>query len=149
MGVKVKIKKIMWLCFVSFVCLNGGDIKFDEELAGKVDRTAYSYEKKVRIMKRIGIEYCIKGNDFYETRTDIQVLGRYTNRLGLGYGAILPPLELKSYIDDRATINNETILNHYKNSNFSRFYTCLDLYDSKEYQAEVERIVKKYCKDCQ
>ncbi|WP_207942658.1 hypothetical protein, partial [Helicobacter cinaedi] len=109
----------------------------------------YSYEKKVRIMKRIGIEYCIKGNDFYETRTDIRVLGRYTNRLGLGYGAILPPLELKSYIDDKATINNETILNHYKNSNFSRFYTCLELYDSKEYQAEVERIVKKYCKDCQ
>lgn len=61
MGVKVKMKKIMWLYFVSFVCLNGGDIKFDEELAGKVDRTAYSYEKKVRIMKRIGIEYCIKG----------------------------------------------------------------------------------------
>ena len=25
---------------------------------------------------------------------------------------------------------------------------CLSLYDSKEYQAEVERIVKKYCKDC-
>ncbi|STP14457.1 hypothetical protein [Helicobacter fennelliae] len=26
---------------------------------------------------------------------------------------------------------------------------CMQLYDSKEYQAEVERIVKKYCKDCQ
>ncbi|TLD87164.1 hypothetical protein LS66_008420 [Helicobacter sp. MIT 03-1614] len=26
---------------------------------------------------------------------------------------------------------------------------CLDLYDSKEYQAEVKRIVKKYCKECE
>lgn len=25
---------------------------------------------------------------------------------------------------------------------------CLSLYDSKEYQAEVEHIVKKYCKEC-
>ncbi len=30
----------------------------------------------------------------------------------------------------------------------SKIRTCLELYDSKEYQAEVERIVKKYCKDC-
>ncbi|RDU60228.1 hypothetical protein [Helicobacter sp. MIT 14-3879] len=28
------------------------------------------------------------------------------------------------------------------------FLTCLELYDSKEYQDEVKRIVKKYCKDC-
>ena len=26
---------------------------------------------------------------------------------------------------------------------------CLSLYDSKDYQAEVERIVKKYCKECE
>ena len=26
---------------------------------------------------------------------------------------------------------------------------CMHLYDSKEYHDEVERIVKKYCKDCQ
>ena len=25
---------------------------------------------------------------------------------------------------------------------------CMQLYDSKEYHDEVERIVKKYCKDC-
>ncbi len=142
------MKKIALLCFVSFVCLNGSDIKFNGEFAGKVDEADYSYEKKVRIMKRIGIEYCIKGNDFYETRTDIQVLGRYTNKFGLGYGAILPPPDLKSYIDDKSIINDKTIFNHYKNSNFSRFYVCLDLYDSKEYQDEVERIVKKYCKEC-
>ncbi|WP_172798591.1 hypothetical protein [Helicobacter sp. CLO-3] len=154
---EAQVKKTMWLCFVSLVCLNGSDIKFDGELAGKADREAYSYEKKVKIIKRIGIEYCIKGNDFYETRTDVQVLGLYTNKLGLGFGAILPPLELKSYIDAKSIISYETIYNHYKNSNFSRFYICLDMYDSKEYHDEVERIVKakeerkvkQHCKKCE
>lgn len=28
------------------------------------------------------------------------------------------------------------------------FLSCLELYDSPEYQEEIERIVKKYCKDC-
>lgn len=30
----------------------------------------------------------------------------------------------------------------------SKIATCLELYDSKEYQEEIERIVKKYCNNC-
>ncbi|RDU65252.1 hypothetical protein CQA53_06660 [Helicobacter didelphidarum] len=30
----------------------------------------------------------------------------------------------------------------------SKIQTCLELYDSKKYKAEIERIVKKYCKEC-
>ena len=30
----------------------------------------------------------------------------------------------------------------------SKIQTCLELYDSKAYQDEVKRIVRKYCKDC-
>ncbi|WP_155243506.1 hypothetical protein [Helicobacter bilis] len=43
--------------------------------------------------------------------------------------------ELKQFVERRK-----------KNSSLTN---CLELYDSKEYQAEVERIVKKYCKDCE
>ena len=142
------MKKIAFFCIALFAYLNASDVKFDAELAAKADKAAYPYEKKVRTMKRIGIEYCIKGNDFYETRTDIQVLSRYKSKLGLAHNAILPPLELQSYIDSKSIISDKTTFQHYKNSNLSRFYVCLDLYDSKEYQGEVERIVKKYCKDC-
>jgi len=28
------------------------------------------------------------------------------------------------------------------------FTKCIKIYNSQEYQAEIERIVKKYCKDC-
>ncbi len=144
------MKKIALFFIVAFVCLNGNDMKYDGEFAGKADKEAYSYEKKIRIMKRIGIEYCIKGNDFGERRTDIQVLNHYLRKLGLppyGYTITFPPPEIKSYIDDKSIIGDKTAFTHYKNSNFSRFYVCLDIYDSKEYQAVAERVMKKYFKD--
>ena len=43
--------------------------------------------------------------------------------------------ELKHFIDRYRAKHNLLVI-------------CLKLYDSKEYQNEVERIVKKYCKDC-
>lgn len=43
--------------------------------------------------------------------------------------------ELKHFIDRYRAKHNLLVI-------------CLNLYDSKEYQDEVERIVKKYCKDC-
>lgn len=101
-------------------------------------------------MKRIGIEYCIKGDDFFKIYGYDGIMDWYGYKMVLGYNTIEKKIlpELKPYIDDRATINDKTIGEHYKNSNFSRFYTCLELYDSKEYQQEVERILKKYCKNC-
>ena len=44
--------------------------------------------------------------------------------------------ELKNYID--------------KNVKFKNLYFCISMvYDSKEYEDEIKRIVKKYCKDCE
>ena len=31
----------------------------------------------------------------------------------------------------------------------NKFEVCLDMYDSREYNAQAERIVEKYCKECQ
>lgn len=145
------MKKIVLFCFMAFVCLRADDLGFYGELAGKIDRKPYSYEKKIKIMKRIGMEYCIRKNDdFYKTQPYYMIMGRYEYKMSLGNGTIEKKIlpELKPYIDDRATINNKTRGKHYKNSNFSRFYTCLELYDSKEYQQEIERILKKYCGNC-
>ena len=144
------MKKIIWMFWLSMTYLNAVDLEFNGERAGKIDRASYSYEKKILIVKRIGIEYCIKGNDFSKVQPNIQILGRYNYKIGLMWkgleNQILP--ELKSYIDDKSRIDNETIFAHYSNGNFSRFYVCLEIYDSPQYNAEVERIVKKYCKEC-
>lgn len=43
--------------------------------------------------------------------------------------------ELKHFIDRYRAKQNLLVI-------------CLELYDSKEYQDEVERILRKYCKDC-
>lgn len=133
------------------IYLNAGDLEFNGELAGKINKASYSYEKKkILIVKRIGIEYCITGEDFSKVQPNISILGRYNYKIGLMWkgleNQILP--ELKSYIDNKSRIDNETIFAHYSNGNFSRFYVCLEIYDSKEYNAEVERIIKKYCKEC-
>ena len=141
------MKKVIWFCCVFFMYLNADDIEFNRELVGKVDKVAYSYDKKIKIIKRIGMEYCIKGNNFDKTQPNIMIMGWYRYKLGVPYGEDIIA-DLKPYIDNKATITDKTLLHHYQKSNFSRFYTCLNLYDSKEYQAEVERIVKKYCKDC-
>ena len=51
--------------------------------------------------------------------------------------------EVDSYI--KQTMSNT--LTHNK----TMFYIidCLEIYDLKEYNAEIKRIVKKYCKDCE
>ena len=145
------MKKTIWLFLIVMIYLNAGDLEFNGELAGKINKASYSYEKKkILIVKRIGIEYCITGEDFSKVQPNISILGRYNYKIGLMWkgleNQILP--ELKSYIDNKSRIDNETIFAHYSNGNFSRFYVCLEIYDSKEYNAEVERIIKKYCKEC-
>ena len=43
--------------------------------------------------------------------------------------------ELKDYIDKYTYGHTE-------------LYLCLEMYDSPKYNAEIERIMKKYCKEC-
>ncbi len=111
------------------------------------DPLPYSFERKVSTLKRIGMEYCMERDNFKEHSFWLWHFKR--------------KLELYKSFDGR-TIN---FFNDESDSEFAKFkdfinnklqgnilpplYTCLKLYDSKEYQAEVERIVKKYCKDCE
>ena len=145
---RMQIKKTLWLFLTLMIYLNANDLEFNGELAGKIDKASYSCEKKVLTIKRIGIEYCIKGDEFSKVQPNISILGRYNYKIGLMWkgleNQILP--ELKSYIDNKSRIDNKTIFAHYSNGNFSRFYVCLEIYGSKEYQTEVGRIITKYCK---
>ena len=86
------------------------------------------------ILAQWGLQYClqydkenlfkpIEKDDFFKLRKDV-AQGR---------------LDLQKYFDDKHLPDE---------MNTHRFEYCMIIYRLEEYQAEVERIVKKYCKDC-
>ena len=50
-------------------------------------------------------------------------------------------------ITDFVTKARESLAKDYEPSRLAE--VCLEMYDSKQYNAEVERIIKKYCKECE
>ena len=75
------------------------------------------------------------------------------------YYIIKEKLNMPLFFDDKNLDNITQFLTLVENlstwnSKYKIDYTykpfqCLRVYDSKEYQDEVERIVKKYCKECE
>ncbi|BAM13245.1 hypothetical protein HCN_p06 (plasmid) [Helicobacter cinaedi PAGU611] len=136
-----KIKIIILFMFV--LCVTFSSAIEAITILKKADNLPYSYEKKVSMLKKLGFEYCVEQDKFSEN--------------SFWFFHITHKLQLRNNNHSFFYIENNDGFMQFKNfikahtqSNFMpRFYTCLDLYDSKEYQAEVERIVKKYCKDCQ
>ena len=93
------------------------------------------YQQDARKYYKVwGFDYCLgytKGlPNNHAHRSDA-----YARDLVLEVGGKQALAELKQFVERRKKVSNLT--------------NCLELYDSKEYQAEVERIVKKYCKDCE
>lgn len=137
---------------IFFVCILAGLVSYGNAIEATHilrdnDPLPYSFKRKVDALKRIGMEYCMKRDNFKEQSFWLWHFKR--------------KLELSKSVDDG-------IINFFSDENsgdFARFkdfinnnlqgnilpllYICLELYDSKEYQDEVERIVKKYCKDCE
>lgn len=138
---------------IFFVCILAGFVSYSNAIEAAhilrdSDPLPYSFKRKVDTLKRIGMEYCMKRDNFKEQSFWLWHFKR--------------KLELSKNVDDR-------IINFFSDENngdFAKFkdfinnklqgniflpplYTCLDLYDSKDYQAKVERIVKKYCKECE
>ena len=141
------MKKVIWFCCVFFMYLNADGIEFNRELVGKVDKVAYSYDKKIKIIKRIGMEYCMEQDNFKEQsfwlwhfKRKLELYKNIDKKIVNFFSDEGEFARFKSFIDNKAKA--KTIL-------LPRLYGCLELYDSKEYQNEVERIVKKYCKDCE
>ncbi|TLD82733.1 hypothetical protein [Helicobacter trogontum] len=111
------------------------------------DSLPYSLKRKVDILKRIGIEYCMERDNFKEHSFWLWHFKR--------------KLELHKDSDDKSvnffSDESDSGFSSFKGFVYSktqdnilpRLYTCLELYESKEYQDEVERIVKKYCEECE
>lgn len=108
----------------------------------------FDLQHHIVIFQRLGVAYCANmplQHQTLETLKNIQdifVFGSNSNGNGLFNNIIVKQIfsEIQklfiSYHYDRTNINAITIMQ------------CLEIYDSKEYQDEVERIVKKYCKNC-
>ena len=83
--------------------------------------------------KIYGLDYCSSYsrdlNAQSEVKKDIDSL-----KERLKWGGKRPLKELQNYIDKHHKIRS--------------LLSCFAMYDSQNYQNEVERIVKKYCKDC-
>lgn len=90
------------------------------------------YKQNARYLYRVwGFDYCLNytKNMPFDTpeKQWIRKSHKFTSKESLE--------ELKHFIDRYRAKHNLLVI-------------CLELYDSKEYQDEIERIVKKYCKDC-
>ena len=128
------MKKLVALCAL-IVCVS---IIYAHDYVAFYDDSEYLeiYKKEGKNLYRFwGLDYCLgyskklQGNtmEANHIREQEAIL-----RKGGGEEALA---ELKDYID--------------KNVKFKNLYFCIGMvYDSPQYQAEIERIIKKYCKEC-
>ncbi|RDU60854.1 hypothetical protein CQA53_10655 [Helicobacter didelphidarum] len=110
----------------------------------------YSFEERVGAFKKDGIIYCLDGvrNGSRTSLGRTSIVGGYDpgyyDHIYYPLFDVVEPLparkELELYVMKK---KSEIHL-----GNLVYVAPCLEIYDSKEYQDEVERIVKKYCKIC-
>lgn len=117
----------------------------------KADSEFYYFARArmVETAKRFGVGVCL---DYYELSQKIKIMEMES------FDIFFQQIEqvgnadsLRCYTTNKRKQLQEEIKAYVisQPQGISKIRTCLDLYDSKAYQAEVERIVKKYCKDCQ
>ena len=109
-------------------------------------KTDYSFEERISAFKKHGIIYCLDGvhNGSRTTIVGGYDWGYYFKIFYPLFDVIEEPLpareELELYIKKKKS--------EIKLGNLVYVAPCLEIYDSKEYQDEIDRIVRKYCKDC-
>ena len=147
-----KILLAMLFC-VNIVCCWAGTEVLGESLYKDTDgsrtRTKalnnqhFTYELKVDALKKLGFRYCIK--NFVDDDSSV-------------YYIIKEKLDMPAFFDDK---NDDNVIAFFTFvENRSRWnskqkidyiykpFTCLTIYNAKDYDDEAKRIVKKYCKDC-
>lgn len=141
------MKKIILAVLFSINIVFGlGEMNYkDEEYRrNQLEQQHFTYELKVDALKKLGFRYCIK-KFVDDDKGDV-------------YYIIKEKLNMPLFFDDKNPDNITQFLTLVENlstwnSKYTIDYTykpfqCLMVYELKEYQQEVERIVKKYCKDC-
>ncbi|RDU60233.1 hypothetical protein [Helicobacter sp. MIT 14-3879] len=106
----------------------------DDKIAKKIFQ-----ESARKNYKLVGIDYCLKYYELSSRYHADALIREVILKRGGGKEGIE---EIKNFVEKIEKQKEE------KNYHITRLESCLNLYDSKEYQDEVKRIVKKYCKDC-
>ena len=140
------MKKIILAVLFSINIVFGlGEMSYknEEGKRNELEQQHFTYELKVDALKKLGFRYCIK---------------KFVDDDKRVYYIIKEKLNMPLFFDDKNPDNITQFLTLVENlstwnSKYTIDYTykpfqCLMVYELKEYQQEVERIVKKYCKDC-
>ena len=110
----------------------------------ELERQHFTYELKVDALKKLGFRYCIK-KFVADDKGDVYYIIKEKLNMPLFFDDKNPDniIQFLTFIENRLNWTSP-----YKIDYFYQPFQCLMVYELKEYQAEVERIVKKYCKDC-
>lgn len=110
----------------------------------ELERQHFTYELKVDALKKLGFRYCIR--NFVDDDRRV-------------YDIIKEKLDMPSFFDDKnkdnviaffTFIENRSRWNSKQKIDYIyKPFTCLAIYNAKDYDDEAKRIIKKYCKDCE
>lgn len=109
----------------------------------QLEQQHFTYELKVDALKKLGFRYCIK--KFVDDDKRVYYIIKEKLNMPLFFDDKNPDniIQFLTFVENLSRWNSE-----YKIDNTYQPFQCLRVYELKEYQAEVERIVKKYCKEC-
>ncbi|RDU60069.1 hypothetical protein CQA53_11105 [Helicobacter didelphidarum] len=137
-------KIILAVLFYINIVFGLGEMNYknEEVKRNELEQQHFTYELKVDALKKLGFRYCIK---------------KFVDDDKRVYYIIKDKLNMPLFFDDKNSDNIIQFLTFVENlsrwtGKYKIDYTyqpfkCLMVYELKEYQAEVERIVKKYCKE--
>lgn len=142
------MKKIILAVLFSINIVFGlGEMNYkDEEYRrNQLEQQHFTYELKVDALKKLGFRYCIK-KFVDDDKGDVYYIIKEKLNTPLFFDDKNPDsiIQFLTFVENLSTWNSKYTIDYtYKP------FKCLVVYELKEYQQEVERIVKKYCKDCE
>ena len=142
------MKKIILAVLFSINIVFGlGEMNYkDEEYRrNQLEQQHFTYELKVDALKKLGFRYCIK-KFVDDDKGDVYYIIKEKLNMTLFFDDKNPDsiIQFLTFVENLSTWNSK-----YKIDYTYKPFQCLRVYELKEYQQEVERIVKKYCKDCE
>ena len=142
------MKKIILAVLFSINIVFGlGEMNYkDEEYRrNQLEQQHFTYELKVDALKKLGFCYCIK-KFVDDDKGDVYYIIKEKLNMPLFFDDKNPDsiTQFLTLVENLSTWNSKYTIDYtYKP------FKCLMVYELKEYQQEVERIVKKYCKECE
>ena len=138
-------KIILAVLFCINIVFGLGEMSYknEEGKRNELERQHFTYELKVDALKKLGFRHCIK--KFVDDDKRVYYIIKEKLNMPLFFDDKNPDniIQFLTFVENLSRWNSE-----YKIDNTYQPFKCLMVYELKEYQAEVERIVKKYCKEC-